>query len=298
MYLCYIDESGQPDISGNSRHFVLSGLAIPVWHWNSCDAEIRKIKQRHNLENQEIHTAWILRKYLEQSKISNFDSLTPNERRSVVSRHRREHLLRLQKSNPNKSYRQVKKNYDKTNAYIHLTLAQRRQFINDVAECIANWGFARLFAECIDKIYYDPDRAHHSIDKQAFEQVVSRFDRYLKSTESTDSRQRNYGLLVHDNNETIAKKHTQLVRQFHRRGTLWTDDTRIIETPLFVDSALTEMVQIADLCSYALRRYLDNQESELFAKIFLRADRTKYAVVGIRHFTDKDCKCNICQKHG
>ncbi len=33
------------------------------------------------------------------------------------------------------------------------------------------------------------------------------------------------------------------------------------------------MVQIADLCSYALRRYLENEESTLFDLVFERADR-------------------------
>jgi hypothetical protein len=30
MYLCYIDESGTPQIPGNTSHFILAGLAIPI----------------------------------------------------------------------------------------------------------------------------------------------------------------------------------------------------------------------------------------------------------------------------
>jgi hypothetical protein len=33
MYLCYIDESGTPESSGNTSHFVLAGISIPIWHW-------------------------------------------------------------------------------------------------------------------------------------------------------------------------------------------------------------------------------------------------------------------------
>lgn len=47
------------------------------------------------------------------------------------------------------------------------------------------------------------------------------------------------------------------MRSFQARGTLWTDVDHIVETPFFVDSELTRMVQIADLCAYALRRYVD-----------------------------------------
>jgi len=86
--------------------------------------------------------------------------------------------------------------------------------------------------------------------------------------------------LIHDNNETVAKKHTVLMKKFHASGTLWTNLKNIIETPLFVDSQLTGMVQIADLCAYALRRYLENNETELFDLVFQRADRKGVMVVG------------------
>ena len=87
--------------------------------------------------------------------------------------------------------------------------------------------------------------------------------------------QRNYGLLVHDNNETVERKHTLLMRNFHAKGTLWINIERIIETPMFVDSQLTSMVQIADLCSYTLRRYVENGEARLFDIIYKRADRNR-----------------------
>ena len=286
MYLCYIDESGTSGIPGNTSHFILAGIAIPIWHWKDCDAELRVVKRRYNLSGSEIHTAWILRKYLEQSKIADFDTMSQTERRSEV-----------EKVGNAKSYRQTKKNYQKTGDYIHLTLAERRQFINDVADRVSNWGFARLFAECIDKVHFDPNRSARTIDEQSFEQIVSRFERYLQVTEGADNPHRNYGLLIHDNNQTVEKKHTQMMKHFHRDGTLWTEVTRIIETPLFVDSELTGMVQIADLCSYALRRYLENGETEIFEKVFQRADRNNNVVVGVRHFSDRACDCEICKAH-
>ena len=68
----------------------------------------------------------------------------------------------------------------------------------------------------------------------------------------------------------------------------------IIETPLSVDSQLTSMVQAADLCSYALRRYFENQEDYLFKNIFKIADRKGNRIVGVRHFSDENCNCTIC----
>lgn len=150
---------------------------------------------------------------------------------------------------------------DRTNILSNrLTYAERAAVVREVADRIGGWGFARLFAECIDKVHFDPIRSARTVAEQAFEQVISRFQRYLTNTEQVGGH-RNHGLLVHDNNKSVARKHTDLMRHFHEQGTLWTAVDRIIETPLFVDSRLTRMVQIVDLCSVALRKFCENGES-------------------------------------
>ncbi len=296
MYLCYVDESGTSDIPGNTSHFVLAGLSIPINRWKYCDNAILAIKKKYNLEDAEIHVAWILRPYLEQSKISNFESLDYTQRKSRVQQFRKTELLRLQRTNNPRHYSQTKKNYNKTEIYIHLTYQQRRDFIKEIANCVSRWPFTRLFAECVDKIYFDPSRRGQTIDEQSFEQVVSRFEHYLQII-GRRYPERRCGLIIHDNNQTVAKKHTALMKQFYEKGTMWTNVEAIIETPLFVDSQLTSMVQIADLCSYAIRRYLENSEDELFDLVFQRADRKKGSVVGVRHFSDPSCHCKICSSH-
>ena len=232
----------------------------------------------------------MMRKYLEQQLIPGFESMLSSKRRSEVRRKRHEELLRLQKVN-RKGYKQTKKNYDRTEPYVHLTLDERKQAVREVAEVISSWGVVRLFAECINKLHFDPVIAGTSVHEQAFEQVVSRFERYLQN------RQTDYGLLIHDNNETVAHKHTELMKAFLHSGTLWTQIEYVIETPMFVDSQLTSMVQMADLCAYALRRYLENNETELFDLVFQRADRMGEATVGVRHFTSLGCTCKICASH-
>lgn len=296
MYLCYIDESGIPMVPGDTSHYVLAGLSIPIWHWKDCDREILEIKQKYSLSDSEIHAGWISRKYHEQEKISDFREQTLSLRRSKVESLRKTRLLQLQKTGNVKQLRRVKKNYRKTVGYIHLTYDERKSFLMEVAECVSRWGFARLFAECVDKIYFDPSRSTQSVDEQAFEQVVSRYEHYLRNI-SSGSDNKCFGLLIHDYNESVSKRHTILMKQFHQVGTLWTAVENIIETPLFVDSQLTSMVQIADLCSYSLRRYLENDESELFNCVFKRADRKGEIVVGVRHFTQSGCECKICQAH-
>ena len=296
MHLCYIDESGTSNIPGNTSHYVLAGLSIPVWHWRNAEKEIINLKQKYYLSDAEIHSGWLARKYIEQSKIHNFSKLDFHQRRYEVQKYRNADLLNLQKSHKQKLYKQTKKNYKQTEEYVHLTYEERMAFLEDVAKIIGSWGFARLFAECVDKIHFDPKRAKQRVDEQAFEQIVSRFEQFLKAVQ-TFGLQKVHGLLVHDNNETVAKRHTELMKTFHSKGTIFTQVEYIIETPLFVSSELTSMIQLADVCAYALRRYCENKEERLFDHIFKRADRKEGVVVGVRHFTATTCSCKICLSH-
>ena len=294
MYLCYIDESGTPETTGNTSHYVLAGLAIPVNKWKDAELDINKVKQNFGLENVEIHTSWLLRKYIEQSKIPYFASLSRDKRIYEVQKYRRAELLKLQNAKNKSAYNQTRKNYKGTEHYIHLTLDERKIFVHELAQTVASWNYARLFAECIDKIKYDPTRSNSSISEQAFEQVITRFQTCLQnfSREGTQ-----YGMLIHDNNETVAKKHTDLMKIFHVKGTFWKNIPNIIETPLFVDSNLTSMIQIADLCAYSIRRYLENGETDLFNLVLKRVDSKNLKRVGIRHFPGSGCSCVICQSH-
>ena len=115
MYLCYIDESGNPEMSGNTSHFVLAGISLPIWHWRDADREIRRIKRKYDLQDEEIHTAWLLRKYWEQNQIKDVESFNRTKRRREVITYRNRNLLSLQQSQKGrKSLKQTKKNYAHT----------------------------------------------------------------------------------------------------------------------------------------------------------------------------------------
>jgi hypothetical protein len=75
MYLCYIDESGTPEIPGVSSHFVLAGVSIPIWQWRVADREVTDVLARYGLAEAELHTGWMLHSYREQSNIPNFERL-------------------------------------------------------------------------------------------------------------------------------------------------------------------------------------------------------------------------------
>lgn len=103
VFFCYIDESGTPEIPGNTSHYVLAGLSIPISYWKLCESKIFSIKKKYGLPDGEIHTAWIARKYIEQSRIQGFDGMNHAQRRHEVEKLRKAELLRLQKS-PNRNH--------------------------------------------------------------------------------------------------------------------------------------------------------------------------------------------------
>lgn len=146
MHLCYIDESGTSDIPGNSAYFVLAGISIPIWHWGGCDAEINQVKMRFGLQDAELHTAWMLRRYPEQESITGFEAMNYVQRRAAVEVERRKRIHALQRSNP-KALKQTKKNFTKTNAYTHLTLAERQRMVREVAEVVSATGDLPGFSE-------------------------------------------------------------------------------------------------------------------------------------------------------
>jgi hypothetical protein len=106
MYLCYIDESGTPEIPGVSSHFVLAGVSIPIWQWRVADREVTDVLARFGLAEAELHTGWMAHSYREQANIPNFERLDWVSRRAAVNRERTAYLLRLQSSGRAKTLRQ------------------------------------------------------------------------------------------------------------------------------------------------------------------------------------------------
>ena len=299
MRICYLDESGTPELTGGTTsHFILLGLSIQVETWKPKDAELATIKRRYGLEGQEVHTGWMARRYLEQERIPDFERLGTADRRTSVQRARDEFLVRKAALRGPAAVESDRKTFRKEAPYIHLTLLERRELLRDVLRAVRGWDDCRLFAECTDKTTFArPPRTPPF--EEAFTQVVTRFHRYLAGEMPPE-----HGLLVQDKNETVSKRLTDMMQSFHRAGNRWIREfALIIETPLFVDSALTSMVQVADVCAYATRRFCEKRETDLFDLIYPKFARAGARVVGIRHYTNRDevsgrrCSCRICVEH-
>lgn len=290
MHILYMDESGTAELEAEPKHFVLLGLAIRGDFWKTQDALVESIKRRFDLHGQEIHTAWMARRYVEQERIAGFQSLDRKSRREAAEREiaRRAGVLGVRGNQKKaKSYRVESK---KIKPYLHLTREERRSCLLELAQAIGAWGTARIFSEAILKPSFSS--SHRTPYEQAFEQVLSRFQAFLARVDDI-------GIVVHDQNSTVAPRLMRLTRKFHQTGTLFREISNIVETPLFVDSELTSMIQMADLAAYSLRRFLENDENELWRALRPRVDQVNGVHVGVRHYTGKQgCNCQICIDHG
>ena len=104
MYFLYLDESGS-----NTSHFVLLGLAIPATSWFEKSAQITKIKSQFNLRGKEIHSGWMMRRYLEQERIQDFESRDFASRKSEFEIEHNKTLNRLALLGNRKKIKNAKK---------------------------------------------------------------------------------------------------------------------------------------------------------------------------------------------
>lgn len=294
MYLCYLDESGTPEIGAQTSHFVLVGLAIPAASWQANDRQIDAIKDRHGLKEAEIHTGYMARRYPEQDRVPGFAALSRDDRRLATSREREKELIRTAALKRGDRLKALKTLYRKNADYQHLTLSERQSALRELAGEIGAWTDARLFCVAMDKRTLTTRPAAEEVFRTAFGRLRVLFQNFLVAVESA-APGKGMGMLIEDNNETVAKKITSFMRRLHESGDTSVERGMLIETPLFVDSSLTSMVQMADLCAYAIRRSFENGEVELFNSIAPRFAGSHDPFLGLEHVVlHSTCGCRVC----
>ncbi len=55
------------------------------------------------------------------------------------------------------------------------------------------------------------------------------------------------------------------------------------------------MVQVADLCAYAMRRKYEENDTPPFDIIKKKADKIGALQVGLNHYTSSHCSCELCR---
>jgi Protein of unknown function (DUF3800) len=147
----------------------------------------------------------------------------------------------------------------------------------------------RAFACAVHKASY-PERDPVEL---AFEDLCSRFDLYLNRLRASGDRQQ--GLLILDKS-TYETTLQRMARDFQTLGTQWGVIRNLADTPFFVDSHASRLVQLADHVAYStFRRYnaRDTQYFDIFAAKFDAADGVLHGLAH-KQTIDTMCMCPAC----
>jgi hypothetical protein len=293
MYVLYVDESGVTNAHpSQTSHFVMLGLGVHVGTWFALTSRVRNLKQAYafegDTESLELHAAWLLRAYREQSLIPYFADLSRRARHDAVQEWRR---LRQQNDWPELAPRlreQEKKEFRKTEPFVHLTREEREQLCLKALSIVG--GHRRgitLFGQAIDKRVLP--RAVDAAEV-AFSGLIDSFETFLQHHSENP-----WGVVVVDHDHTQKERYTGMLQRLQQTTHYQGGVDRIIEAPFFLDSRSNSGVQVADLCAYALRRYLENDEEDRFSTIFPKFHRIDTGgLCGLQHLSTPDCQCLIC----
>jgi hypothetical protein len=152
-----------------------------------------------------------------------------------------------------------------------------------------SYGSARAFACAIHKpSFQNMDPMEH-----AFEDLCSRFDRYLNRLRSEGDRQRGLIILDESSHETSLQ---ELAKDFRTLGTTWGVIRNLADTPLFVNSKASRIVQLADDVAYAVFRRYNASDTQYFDVIAAKFDSAEGVMHGLAHkqATNPNCMCPAC----
>ncbi len=164
--------------------------------------------------------------------------------------------------------------------YSKLTQDQRDQLLNEACAILRNLGVKEitLFGIVIDKPWWfdrNPGKTGDELYLEAFEDLVSRFDYYLRRRH--EEGQPAKGLIIADpRHQSFCRALKSALQHFHAAGTQWAKLQNVIETVLFLESHESPVVQLADLTSYSLWRAAEASDLTLATKIRYRVDREAF----------------------
>jgi hypothetical protein len=310
MFMLYLDASGTAQPNDSTKHYALVGAAVHENTWFALNRRIQGLKKKYAFpgEDFELHVMDFNTVIDEQSLVPHFDQMNFADRRANVLSLRTERLKNA--ANETKRKR-LEKEFRRTRPFIHLTRPERSQLYEDALDLIGGHKGLVLFGEAIEKIH--PAVTSGAVDcvRQAFEQVITRFDAFLKRNATwkglSTSRfiRGDKGLIVMDRDLETERDIERQFANYQQQGHPWGQLEFVMDAPFFVASSKFPGIQIGDVCAYALRRYLDkggaagSHEEKQFVRIYDLFDRSAGKLHGLRHYTQGGkCKCLICSERG
>jgi len=153
----------------------------------------------------------------------------------------------------------------------------------------SSYATTRLFACAIRKKSFtgqDPVEL-------AFEDLCKRFDIFLSRLRAEGENHRGLIVLDRTTRETSIQ---QLSREFRKVGTQWGVLKNIVDTPFFVDSKASRLVQIADHVAYSVFRRYGSGDAQYFDIIGGRFHEADGVIHGLVHkeLGRVNCTCPAC----
>jgi len=217
MYFFYIDESGEKNpLVKKEEPFVYIALALHEYQWKKFEKLINDYKLK------------LIRKIFERENVT----------------------LELADAEIHSSDIRIPKSRAKHPFLKYLTDEEIEALLKTVYSQLEERHFT-IFAAVIDKNCLNDYMDWEKVTKKAYELILERSERFL-----ADEHNNQQAIFVLDNtskqlNRSVAMKHSF----FQRKGT--TSGVKlhhIVEIPFFVESYLSNGVQLADLCSYNIYR--------------------------------------------
>jgi hypothetical protein len=153
----------------------------------------------------------------------------------------------------------------------------------------ASYDTARIFACAIHKKSFP----HADPVELAFEDICQRFDYFLGRKFKQGEQHRGMIILDRTTRETSLQK---LSREFRKLGTRWGSLKNIADTPFFVDSKASRLIQVADHVAYSVFRRYNSGDAQYMDIIASRFDEDGGVIHGLSHkHADKiSCTCPGC----
>ncbi len=154
---------------------------------------------------------------------------------------------------------------------------------------VESYDTARAFACVVHKASF-PNQDPIEI---AFEDLCKRFDLFLQRLRAEGNTQRGLVILDKSTYETTLQ---QMAVRFRTLGTQWGVIQNLADTPLFVNSQASRMIQLADHVAYAVFRRYESGDTQYLDLIASKFDEKDGIVHGLAHKerSHRHCMCFAC----
>jgi hypothetical protein len=238
MHIIYVDESGDDgfNTSGNypynqtpTRNFIRVGIIVHDWKWQKIDRAIGDFKYKYHIpKNIELHATEI-----RNGRKQVYDSRT-KKRKSVVSW--------FGQNYPNR--------------------VERENILIECCKLVKTLDLS-IIAVVIDKSKIKTTHVNFKTlpKNNSWEYLIERINLFL--TESKDQR----GMIISDAiQHQIEEQHRNFAKALYSQS-MHIDSFHFIESILFEPSESSNLLQLADIISYACHRKFNGSDDKLFEEI-------------------------------